>query len=79
MITKAYTQKFDEMIQAEELCEAEELARLRAYLDKQLSNLQGPARPSVVSPNRLQRRLMAAAETAPGISISKKAFLIPRA
>ena len=53
---KAYTQKFDEMIQAEELCEAEELARLRAYLDKQLSNLQG-----VVGrlANRLQRRLMA--------------------
>jgi cobaltochelatase CobT len=44
------------MIQAEELCEAEELARLRAYLDKQLSNLQG-----VVGrlANRLQRRLMA--------------------
>ncbi len=53
---KAYTQKFDEMIQAEELCETEELDRLRAYLDKQLSNLQG-----VVGrlANRLQRRLMA--------------------
>ena len=53
---KAYTQKFDEMIQAEELCETEELERLRAYLDKQLSQLQG-----VVGrlANRLQRRLMA--------------------
>ncbi|MCC5979138.1 MAG: cobaltochelatase subunit CobT [Salinarimonas sp.] len=53
---KAYTQKFDEMIQAEELCETEELDRLRAYLDKQLSSLQG-----VVGrlANRLQRRLMA--------------------
>ncbi len=53
---KAYTQKFDEMIQAEELCETEELDRLRAYLDKQLSHLQG-----VVGrlANRLQRRLMA--------------------
>ena len=40
----------------EELCEPEELDRLRGYLDKQLSHLQG-----VVSrlANRLQRRLMA--------------------
>jgi cobaltochelatase CobT len=53
---KAYTTKFDETIEAEELCEAEELDRLRAYLDKQLSNLQG-----VVGrlANRLQRRLLA--------------------
>ncbi len=41
---------------AEELCDAEELTRLRNYLDKQLSNLQG-----VVArlANRLQRKLMA--------------------
>ena len=41
---------------AEDLCEAEELDRLRGYLDKQLSHLQG-----VVArlANRLQRRLMA--------------------
>ena len=53
---KAYTNKFDETILAEELCDADELARLRAYLDKQLSHLQG-----VVArlANRLQRRLMA--------------------
>jgi cobaltochelatase CobT len=53
---KAYTTKFDETIEAEELCDAEELDRLRAYLDKQLSNLQG-----VVGrlANRLQRRLLA--------------------
>ncbi len=53
---KAYTNKHDEVIEAEELCDAEELARLRAYLDKQLANLQG-----VVArlANRLQRRLMA--------------------
>ena len=53
---KAYTQKFDETIKAEDLCDADELARLRAYLDKQLSHLQG-----VVArlANRLQRRLMA--------------------
>lgn len=53
---KAYTHKFDETINAEDLCDADELARLRAYLDKQLSHLQG-----VVArlANRLQRRLMA--------------------
>src|SRR5437660_12016731 len=48
--------KHDEAIAAEELCETEELDRLRSYLDKQLSHLQG-----VVArlANRLQRRLMA--------------------
>jgi cobaltochelatase CobT len=53
---RAFTMKFDETVAAEELCEAEELDRLRSYLDKQLSNLQG-----VVArlANRLQRRLMA--------------------
>ncbi len=53
---KAYVSKFDEIIQAEDLCEPEELERLRAYLDKQLSNLS-----SVVArlANRLQRKLMA--------------------
>jgi len=53
---RAFTAKFDETIAAEDLCEPEELDRLRSYLDKQLSNLQG-----VVArlANRLQRRLMA--------------------
>ncbi len=53
---KAFTQKFDEVVPAEQLCDAEELERLRAYLDKQLNNLS-----SVVArlANRLQRRLMA--------------------
>src|SRR6187431_3058952 len=53
---RAFTNKFDETIAAEDLCEAEELDRLRGYLDKQLSHLQG-----VVArlANRLQRRLMA--------------------
>ncbi|MGL4974489.1 MAG: cobaltochelatase subunit CobT [Bosea sp. (in: a-proteobacteria)] len=53
---KAYTTKFDEEVTAEELCDPEELTRLRAYLDKQLAHLQG-----VVArlANRLQRRLMA--------------------
>jgi cobaltochelatase CobT len=53
---RAFTAKFDETIAAEDLCEPEELDRLRGYLDKQLSHLQG-----VVArlANRLQRRLMA--------------------
>ncbi len=53
---RAFTAKFDEIVAAEDLCEPEELDRLRGYLDKQLSNLQG-----VVArlANRLQRRLMA--------------------
>ena len=52
----AFVTKFDEEIAAEDLCEPEELDRLRGYLDKQLSHLQG-----VVArlANRLQRRLMA--------------------
>ncbi|MDB5571158.1 MAG: cobT [Hyphomicrobiales bacterium] len=53
---KAWNMRFDETVTAEELCEPEELERLRAYLDKQLSNLS-----SIVArlANRLQRRLMA--------------------
>ncbi len=53
---KPFTMRFDETIAAEDLCEPEELDRLRGYLDKQLSHLQG-----VVArlANRLQRRLMA--------------------
>ena len=53
---KAWTTEFDEVIAADELCDTEELARLRSYLDQQLVHLQ-----SVVTKlaNRLQRRLMA--------------------
>jgi cobaltochelatase CobT len=53
---KAFSTKHDETVSAEDLCDADELARLRAYLDKQLGHLQG-----VVArlANRLQRRLMA--------------------
>ncbi|MFG1299536.1 cobaltochelatase subunit CobT [Xanthobacter sp. V3C-3] len=52
----AFTQKFDEEVSAEDLCDSEELTRLRSYLDKQLAHLQG-----VVArlANRLQRRLLA--------------------
>jgi len=53
---KAYTTRFDEIVDADELCDPEELQRLREYLDRQLQNLH-----SVVArlANRLQRRLMA--------------------
>ena len=52
----AFTEEFDEVIGADELCDEEELGRLRAYLDAQLKGLQG-----VVTrlANRLQRKLMA--------------------
>ncbi len=53
---KAYTNRFDEMVEADELCDEEELSRLRAYLDQQMAGLH-----NVVTrlANRLQRRLMA--------------------
>ncbi len=53
---KAYTTQYDEVVSASELCDEEELTRLRAYLDAQLKGLQG-----IVTrlANRLQRRLMA--------------------
>ncbi len=53
---KVFTEAYDEVVVASELCDDEELTRLRAYLDAQLKGLQG-----VVTrlANRLQRRLMA--------------------
>ena len=53
---KVYSTKDDEVVPAEELCDAEELARLRAYLDQQIQQFS-----SVVSrlANKLQRRLLA--------------------
>jgi cobaltochelatase CobT len=52
----AYTTEFDEIIDAEALCGADELQRLRQSLDQQLVHLQG-----VIGrlANRLQRRLLA--------------------
>jgi cobaltochelatase CobT len=53
---KAFTTAFDEVVEAQDLCDYEELDRLRAYLDSQLAGLAG-----IVTrlANRLQRRLMA--------------------
>jgi cobaltochelatase CobT len=53
---KAYTEAFDEVVAANDLCDEEELTRLRAYLDAQLKGLQGIVTKLA---NRLQRRLMA--------------------
>jgi cobaltochelatase CobT len=53
---QAFTREFDEIVRAEELCEPEELARLRALLDQQLVPLQ---QATAKLANRLQRRLMA--------------------
>ena len=53
---KIFTAAHDEIVAAEELCDVEELSRLRAYLDQQLASLS-----YVVSrlANRLQRKLLA--------------------
>jgi cobaltochelatase CobT len=55
-VYRAFSVAADEVIDAEQLCDADELARLRHLLDQQLAHLQ-----SVISrlANRLQRRLMA--------------------
>ncbi|HXG81472.1 MAG TPA: cobaltochelatase subunit CobT, partial [Sphingomicrobium sp.] len=38
---RPYTTRFDETVEAEELCDEEELGRLRAYLDQQMTSLGG--------------------------------------
>ncbi len=53
---KAFTTKHDEVVAATDLCDADELERLRAFLDQQLTTLQGVVTKLA---NRLQRRLMA--------------------
>jgi len=53
---KVFTRAYDEIVNAEELCDADELERLRAFLDKQLVTLHGAVARLA---NRLQRRLLA--------------------
>jgi cobaltochelatase CobT len=53
---KIFTEKFDEEIKAVDLCEMEELERLREYLDQQLNHLQGAVTRLA---NKLQRKLLA--------------------
>jgi cobaltochelatase CobT len=53
---RIYTAQFDEVVNAKDLCEPEELQKLRKMLDKQLTHLQG-----VITrlANKLQRKLLA--------------------
>ena len=51
-----FSRRFDETIKAEDLCDLAELDRLRSYLDKQLTHIQGAVGRLA---NRLQRQLMA--------------------
>ncbi|MEM6901888.1 MAG: cobaltochelatase subunit CobT [Pseudomonadota bacterium] len=53
---RAFTKDHDEVVSAQDLCDGDEMARLRLILDQQLSHLQG-----VIArlANRLQRRLLA--------------------
>ncbi len=53
---KIFTEEFDEIVDAEILCDPEELTRLRHMLDQQLNHLQGIIGKLA---NRLQRRLLA--------------------
>jgi cobaltochelatase CobT len=53
---RVFTPKYDEVVEAVELCDDAELNRLRAYLDQQLTHLQSAVTKLA---NRLQRRLMA--------------------
>lgn len=55
-VYRVFTRSNDEVAQAPDLCDAEELTRLRAYLDHQLQGLQGAVSKLA---NKLQRRLMA--------------------
>ena len=52
----AFTNEFDEIVDAEDLCEPDELLRLRQLLDQQLVSLQHATSKLA---NRLQRRLLA--------------------
>ena len=53
---QVYTRQYDEVVDADDLCDNEELDRLRNMLDRHLENLT-----SVIGKlaNRLQRKLMA--------------------
>ena len=53
---KIFTHKFDEEIKALDLCEFDELDRLREYLDQQLQHIQGAVTRLA---NKLQRKLLA--------------------
>ena len=53
---EVFTSKYDEIVNATDLCEEDELIRLRGTLDKQLENMQGTIARLA---NKLQRKLQA--------------------
>ena len=53
---QVFSTKYDEIVNATELCDEDELSRLRGTLDKQLENLQGAIARLA---NKLQRKLQA--------------------
>ena len=53
---QVFSTKYDEIVNATDLCEEDELSRLRGTLDKQLENLQGAIARLA---NKLQRKLQA--------------------
>ncbi|MEC8585749.1 MAG: cobaltochelatase subunit CobT, partial [Pseudomonadota bacterium] len=53
---RPFTSEFDEVVAAADLCDSDELSRLRGLLDQQIAHLQGVIAKLA---NRLQRRLMA--------------------
>jgi cobaltochelatase CobT len=53
---EVFSRAHDEIVAAEDLCDVDELERLRSFLDKQLQNLHGAVARLA---NRLQRRLLA--------------------
>jgi len=53
---QVFAEEFDEVVRAEDLCDKEELERLRKYLDQQMAHLSGAVSKLA---NRLQRRLLA--------------------
>ena len=53
---RGFTTEFDEVVSADQLCDPDELTRLRQLLDQQLAHLQGVIGKLA---NRLQRRLLA--------------------
>ncbi len=53
---RAFTERFDETVKAEDLCQNDELVKLRLMLDRQVASMQALVTRLA---NRLQRRLMA--------------------
>src|SRR6201999_1693694 len=53
---RVFTTQFDEVVSARDLCQPDELSRLRLMLDQQVRHVQGLI---VRLANRLQRKLMA--------------------